>query len=102
MKRIKRFGVLQTAKVISILYAIGTAIFFVPLGLAVLVARNSPALSAAVQRNLGSSSPAFIILLPLVYGAFGFIAAAVSCLIYNFISDKIGGIEIELDNESGS
>lgn len=99
MKRIKKFGVLQTAKVIAILYLIGSSIFFIPLSLVVLAAKNSPVFSSALQRNTGLSSPIFIMLLPLVYSVFGFIVAAISCLIYNFIATKIGGIEVELDQE---
>jgi hypothetical protein len=99
MKRIKKFGVLQTAKVIAILYFIGSAIFFVPLSLVILVAKNSPVFSSALQRTIGSSSPVFVMLLPLLYGVFGFILASISCLIYNFIATKIGGIEVEFDQE---
>ena len=99
MKRIKKFGVLQTAKVIAILYLIGSSIFFIPLSLVVVVAKNSPVFSSALQRTIGSSSPVFVMLLPLVYGVFGFIVASISCLIYNFIASKIGGIEVEFDQE---
>ena len=99
MKVIKKFGVLQTAKVIAMLYVIGSAIFFVPLSLVVMAAKNSPVLSSGLQKTLGSSSPIFVMLMPLIYGVFGFIVVAISCLLYNFIAPKIGGIAVEFDQE---
>jgi hypothetical protein len=98
MKKIKKFGVLQTAKVIALLYLVGSAIFLVPLSLLAMVTK-SPELSSALQRTLGSSSAAFIISLPLLYGIFGFVFASVACLLYNFIASKIGGVAIEFDEE---
>lgn len=98
MKTIKKFGVLQTAKVIALLYLVGSAIFLVPLSLLVMVIRDAD-FSLALQRIMGSSSPRFIISLPLLYGVFGFIFAAVSCLLYNFIAAKVGGVAIEFDEE---
>lgn len=37
-----------------------------------------------------------LITLPLGYGISGFILAYVSALVYNFVSDKVGGVKIDL------
>jgi len=99
MKEIKKIAVLQTAKVVAVLYLVGSAIFFVPLSLIIMLTKNSPDVSAALQKALGSSSPAFTLLLPLLYGIFGFVMSAAGCLIYNLVASKIGGIKVEFDQE---
>jgi hypothetical protein len=40
-------------------------------------------------------SPLFILLLPLVYAAFGWIFTALACLVYNLAAWVTGGIEFE-------
>jgi hypothetical protein len=80
MAQIKKIGVWQTARV--------AAILFIPLALIVLA-------TGKAQGKL----VIFFILAPLLYCALGFIFAALSCAIYNFVARKIGGIEIELDKE---
>ncbi|MDD5156083.1 MAG: hypothetical protein PHF11_06360 [Candidatus Omnitrophica bacterium] len=99
MKEIRKIAVLQAAKVVGALYLLGSAIFFIPLTLIVIATRNSPAVSSAMQKNLGSSSPLFTLLLPLLYGLFGFIFSAIACLLYNFIASKIGGVRVEFGQE---
>ena len=40
---------------------------------------------------------AAIIIIPLLYGIFGFIAGAIAALIYNLAAKWIGGLEIETE-----
>jgi len=40
---------------------------------------------------------AAIIILPIMYGIFGFIGGAIGAWIYNLVAGWIGGIEIELE-----
>jgi len=90
MKQIKKFAVLQTAKVAAMLYLIGSAIFFIPYG----------ALSFALGKIKGQLAIGLFLLAPLLYCAIGFIFVSVFCLLYNFIASKIGGIEIEIDGDN--
>lgn len=93
MKRIKKFGVLQTAKVAALLYTIVSAIFIIPFGfIAVIFSSVDYPFSA-----LGGGG-ILIFFLPLLYGFIGFITVAIGCSIYNLISDKIGGIEVEVED----
>ena len=91
MKRIRRFGVLQTSKVAAVIYFLLSLVFAVPF--------------AIISSAAGSEIPGFpagggivmAILLPIFYGAFGFIATAIGCLIYNAIAGWVGGIEVEFE-----
>jgi hypothetical protein len=82
MVRFKSFGVLQTAKVLAVLYMILSApLVLVGVGMIVF----------------GSLQGVFILLLPLLYGVLGFIFTAFFCWIYNLVATVTGGIEVELE-----
>ncbi|HET9464082.1 MAG TPA: hypothetical protein VFO71_01005 [Gemmatimonadales bacterium] len=85
-QRIRKFGVLQTAKVVAVLYAL-MGVVFVPVFF--MVSMFSP----------GHEGPGtgYALLMPILYGVFGFVFTAVSCAIYNFVAGLVGGIEVELD-----
>lgn len=91
MKRVKRFGVYQTAKVASVIYFLMVAVFMVPFGL----------FSSFFGDNLPSGFPfgggIFFILMPFIYGIMAFIMTAIGCLVYNLIAQWTGGIEIEIE-----
>ena len=85
-QQVKRFGIFQTAKVMGILYAL-TGLVFLPF--VVLFSLVSP-------RGAGFGI-GFAVLLPVLYGVFGFICIAIGCAIYNVVAGMVGGIEVELD-----
>ena len=89
MKRVKRFGVAQTAKVAGILYVVMSAIIFIPLGLIGLVTGGAE----------GGPGGLFILLMPLLYGVLGYVMIALMCFFYNVIAGKVGGFAIEFDSE---
>lgn len=84
-QQIRRFGVLQTAKVVGALYAL-LGLVFVPIFL--LISMVSPR-----QEGLGAG---LALSMPILYGVLGFVFAAISCAIYNFVAGLVGGIEVEL------
>lgn len=84
-QQIRRFGVLQTAKVVGALYAL-LGLVFVPIFL--LISMVSPR-QEAIGAGLALS-------MPILYGVLGFVFAAISCAIYNFVAGLVGGIEVEL------
>ena len=84
-QQIRRFGVLQTAKVIGALYAL-IGLVFVPVLLLISMVAQS-------KDGLGTG---FALALPVIYGVLGFIFAALSCAIYNLVAGLVGGIEVEL------
>lgn len=91
MKTVKRFGVYQTSKIIGIIYFLVSAIIMIPLGLFGIL------LGGMGDMGMGGFEAMFFFIAPFFYGLFAFIATAIACAVYNFIADKVGGIEIELE-----
>ncbi len=87
--RIARVGVLQTATMFGALYAV-LGLLFVPLFYAMV--RLNP-MAQGPGFPFGSR---FLLFMPLVYGAMGFVFTAIGAVIYNVVAKWIGGIEIEL------
>jgi len=89
MQTIKHMGVMSVAKVEGLMGAILGLI----IGIVVAVVGTAGSL-------LGIPGAAFgvlaIIAFPIMYGIGLFIGGAIGAVIYNFIADKIGGIQIDL------
>lgn len=92
MKRVKRFGVYQTSKVVAI------TLFVASLLLMILFSLIFRFLPGNKILGYGFGGGLFFFLLPILYGVMGFIITAITCLIYNFISEWTGGIEVEFEN----
>jgi hypothetical protein len=92
---LKRVGPFSCAKVSAVLY-----------GLIGLIVGALFSLIAVVGSAVGDSSMGFlfgagaIILLPLFYGALGFVSGALMAWLYNVIVGWIGGIEIEFEQDN--
>jgi hypothetical protein len=91
MKRIKRFGVLQTSKVVAINLFFIALIFMVPFAL------MSRSLMASKVMGFQFGGGLFFFLLPVLYAVMGFIGTALTCVIYNYIAGWTGGIEVEFE-----
>src|ERR1051325_2540763 len=93
MKRIKRFGIYQTAKVFAIIYFVVTAVILIPVALILTLTGSLT----------GGHSPGFpfggvfFVIIPFIYGLIGFIFTAIGCAVYNLISKYTGGIELEVE-----
>jgi len=84
-QRITKFSVVQTAKVLGVLYAL-MGLVFVPIFL--VAGRMTPGGQAF---GMG-----FALALPIIYGVMGFVFTAIGCALYNMVSGWVGGIEVEL------
>lgn len=91
MIRVKKFGVLQTAKVAAIIYALVSLVIIMPF------AMIGTMLSEEFFPEFADLGVAAIIMIPVMYGIIGFIFTAISCLVYNLIASFTGGIEIEME-----
>ena len=94
MKRvIKRIEPLPAAKIAAIIYFIITAVFFVPMA---MFSSSDPsgALSSIMPKMTGG--PIVLFILPFAEALIGGLIAALLCVIYNSLSAKIGGIEVEV------
>lgn len=90
---LKRLGVLSVGKVLGGIYVvlgliIGGLFTLLALG-GIAVGSGSGSAGAAIF-GLGA-----IILLPLAYGAAGFIGGVILAALYNLVASMLGGIEME-------
>lgn len=86
--RLSRIAVGQTAKVAGLLYGL-MGIILLPIFL----------IPAFVGAEDGGFPAAFVLVLPILYGVFGYIFTAIGCALYNWVAGKVGGIEFNLDTE---
>jgi len=91
VQRLSRFSVGQTAKVLGLLYAL--------MGLIFLPFVMIPIAMSPQDFGFGIG---FALVVPILYGVFGFIFTAIGCALYNWVAGKVGGIEISLDTEARS
>jgi hypothetical protein len=89
-QQITNFSVHQTAKVLAVLYGL-MGLVFVPIFLVI----------NTVSPDGEGIRPGLLILFPLLYAAFGYCFVAIGCAFYNFVAGRVGGIEVELNAESG-
>jgi hypothetical protein len=86
VRQIKSFNVLQTAKVMGAIY------FALGLALALLIILPI----SMVRRGPTHGRFFLVVLSPIFYGVLGFICTAVVCWLYNFIAERLGGIEVDV------
>jgi len=89
MKRVKSFGVYQTAKVVAIIYFLIAVAIAIPASLFMFV----------FKRNFGFGEGIIFVFLPFIYALMGFLFTALGCVIYNLVASKTGGIEFEISTE---
>jgi len=90
-RRIKKIGVLQTSLVAAVVLLFVSLIFVIPFGLIMALVSSFDSSSFAIW------SIPIIVVLPILYGAFGFISTAIVCLVYNLVAKWTGGVEIEIE-----
>ncbi|WP_422359852.1 hypothetical protein [Reichenbachiella sp.] len=91
MIRVKKFGVIQTAKVVAIIYVIVSFVIVMPFALI------GSMLSEEFFPEFVDMGAAALLMIPIMYGIIGFIFTAIGCVVYNLIASFTGGIEIEME-----
>ena len=91
MKRIKRFGIYQTAKIGGVIYFLIAAIIMIPIGLLFSM------LGMGNMSGFPAIGGVFFFILPFVYGFIGFVMTALCCAVYNLVAKWTGGIEFEVE-----
>ncbi|MFH1835432.1 MAG: hypothetical protein ABH851_04515 [Methanobacteriota archaeon] len=95
MPKVKRFGAVSVGKTLGAVYAvfglIPGVIFTV---FALLGGILSGSKWALVPAGIGIGAIVFI---PIIYGILGFILGWLIAVVYNIISKRVGGIEVEID-----
>ena len=89
--RLTRFGIHSAALIVGIIYFI-LAIICVPIFY--LISRNAP----------NGGLPGIVLIIgPVFYGIFGYVATVIGCWLYNLIASSTGGIVFTLEQaESAS
>jgi hypothetical protein len=91
---IKSVGAVSCAKVAGALYALIGLIagaFMSLIGLAGVFASSDGGGAIGALFGVGA-----IVLLPIVYGVFGFVTTFIAAALYNVIAGRVGGIEINV------
>ena len=95
MAVLKRIGVLSMAKVQSAILAT-IAFVIVLLTDIVVIANISYTYTPMFAFGYGMAI-IMLVVITILYGVLGCVLGAIGALIYNFVSEKFGGVEIEID-----
>jgi len=101
MVRIRRFGVIRTANLAAIAFALLTLIFIIPFVIILFAAGPI----SFTDRTTGQSvdfggSPLLLLFVPLAYAIIGWIVTALWCLVYNLAAALTGGVEMQLEGDT--
>lgn len=97
MHILKSVGVMSVAKVMGFIYGC-MGLIFVPIFLiigimgSVVSQKDTPFAPFA-----GLFGILMAVMMPLAYGAMGFIMGAIGAALYNLIAKKVGGVELEFE-----
>lgn len=96
MFRIRRFGIVQTATTVAVLYMVAIAILIVPLAFLVTVLRS------AIPPGDGSAFDVtgiivFALIAIVGYGIATWVITAISCVVYNLVAGWVGGIHVQIE-----
>ena len=96
VKRIlRKIGVFSLGKIYGVISAVMGLIF------GAIITIMSLALGSVMGNNGGAADLIFgvgsIIVMPIFYGIFGFIAGLIVASIFNVVSGVIGGLEVEVE-----
>jgi hypothetical protein len=93
-RRIKSIAPIQLGKMMALTYGV-LGLLFCPL---FLIASFFASHVQNQQRfGMMAFGTGFALLMPVIYGAFGFIFGIIGAFIYNVIAKWIGGIEVEVE-----
>jgi hypothetical protein len=92
--RLRRVGVIKSAVMGGIGYAI-LSLVFMPFFL--FIAFLAPMSEAPMGPGEWMFGPIFVLMMPLIYGAMGFIGTGVAAAVYNLIAAMVGGLDVELE-----
>ena len=94
MHIIKSVGALSVAKILGLVYAC-LGLIFTPLFL--LMGLLGSALGQQNSPVAGIFGIGFAVLMPVLYGAVGFVGGAIGALLYNLFAKWVGGFELQIE-----
>ncbi|MBV9269502.1 MAG: hypothetical protein JO165_00275 [Candidatus Eremiobacteraeota bacterium] len=94
VQRLRTINPLQLAIVLAILYALLSLIIAIP---AMLISMGTASMMPQNPLQPIFAGPLILIVLPIFYGAVGFIAGLITAALYNLVARWTGGIEVTLE-----
>src|SRR2546425_9507 len=97
--QLRSVGVLSIAKIMGAMYAL-LGLLFLPI---FLIAAAAGMIGGASGDNKMAGMAAGVgmlvvaIIMPLIYGAMGFVGGAIGAFLYNFLAGRVGGIVMNLE-----
>jgi len=102
MVRIRRFGVIKTATVAAVMYAVIILVFTLLFGLPVVLITGAAANGSGATAGILGGGIAGVLFLgvfgAVAYGIGGWIITAIACLFYNLVAGWVGGVELQLES----
>jgi hypothetical protein len=95
MKQIRKFRVVTVAKIAGVIYA-AMGILMIPLAFIFVAASLTQTGSVGVGGVMGGVLLAIV--LPIGYGAMGFIGGGIAAWLYNKVADHVGGVEVLMED----
>ena len=86
-RRVARISILQSSKIVTLLYVI-MGFIYVPVGVGMLI------FASGEFRIMGF----FYIAMPIVLAGFGFVAFVVGAWLYNVLAKHVGGFEVFVEH----
>lgn len=90
--RIQHLSPHQNGKVVSIIAGFISALFSLPIFFIFIV--------SGAHTEQGNEAVFMLLLMPLFYLIFTYIAVVLTCFVYNWLHKYIGGLELDLDNDT--
>jgi hypothetical protein len=101
MVELRRVGVLSMAKLEAVMMGAFGLLFGLVTSFFSFVGSMfaSPDMSGLLGISFGLAA---ILVFPILYAIFGFVAGAIGALVYNLLAGVVGGIHLELVERSGT
>ncbi len=103
MYRVRRIGVISAANVTAAISLVITLVFVLLVALVILPMGSfpvslNPANPFDRTRVPSGSIVGFLLIIPLVYAAIGWVMGALGALVYNLVARFIGGVQLDLEH----
>jgi hypothetical protein len=102
MVRVRRIGIVRTATVAAVMYAVVILFGTLVIGLPFALLAGAASRSVDASLGIGAIGVAGVLIFGLVgalfYAVIGWITTALACAVYNVVAGWVGGIEIQLES----
>src|SRR4051812_676510 len=93
MYQLKSVDILSVAKIMGVIYGL-IGLILVPIFLVAAIAGVMGGANRAAGVGAAVGMLVLSVIMPVIYGAIGFVGALIGGALYNFLAGKIGGIKI--------